>query len=42
MRVAVMIILLMQQRMAGAQFMQYGFVRVALAMFFEDGFTDHL
>src|ERR1035437_9108678 len=41
-RVAVMIILLMQQRMADAEFVQHGFVGVAFAVFFENGFTKHL
>jgi hypothetical protein len=42
MRVAVVIILLMQQRLADAQFVQHRFVRVALAVFFENGFAEHL
>ena len=41
-RIAVMIILLMQQGLAGAKLVQHGFVGVALAMFFENGFADHL
>ena len=41
MRIAVMIILLMQQRVADAEFVQHGFVGVALAVFFENGFADH-
>ena len=35
-----MIILLMQQRMAQTQFVKHGFVGVALAVFFENEFTD--
>ena len=37
-----MIILLMQQRMAQTQFVKHGFVGVALAVLFENGFADHL
>jgi len=37
-----MIILLMQQRVANPQFVQHGFVCIALAVLFEDGFADHL
>ena len=42
MRIAVMIIFLVQQRVAGAQFVQHGFVGVAFAVFFQNGFADHL
>ena len=42
MRVAVVIILLVQQRLADAQFVQHGFVGVALAVLFQDGFAEHL
>ncbi len=41
-RVAVMIILLVQQRLAHAQFVQHGLVRVALAVLFQNGLADHL
>ena len=41
MRVAVMIIFLMQQGVAGAQFVQHGFVGIAFAVFFQDGFAEH-
>ena len=42
MRIAVMIIFLMQQRMADAEFMQHGFIGVTFAVFFQDGFADKL
>ena len=41
MRIAVMIIFLVQQGMANPKLMQDGFVGVALAVFFKNGFTDH-
>ena len=40
-RIAVMIIFLVQQGVAGAEFVQHGFVRVAFAVLFENGFADH-
>ena len=42
MRVAVVIIFLVQQRVANAEFVQHDFVGVAFAVFFENGFADHL
>ena len=42
MRIAVMVILLVQQRLADAQFVQHGFVRLALAVLFQDGLAEHL
>jgi hypothetical protein len=41
MRVAVMIIFLVQERVADAEFVDDGDVGVALAMFFENRFADH-
>ena len=41
MRITVRIILLPQQRLARAQFLQHGFVRVTLAVLFENGLADH-
>ena len=41
MRVAVMMIFLMQQCVTETECMQHGFIGVALAMFFQDGFPDH-
>ena len=41
MRIAVMIIFLMQQRVANAEFMQHSFIGVAFAMFLKNGFADH-
>src|SRR5665213_21537 len=40
MRITMMVILLMQQRVAQTQFMQNNFVRVTLAMLFQNGFAD--
>ena len=37
-----MIIFLMQQRVADAELVQHGFVGVALAVFFQNGFAEHL
>ncbi len=42
MRIAVVIILLVQQRLVQAQFVQYGFVRIAFPVFLQNGFTNHL
>ncbi len=42
MRIAVMIILLVQQRVPGAQLVQDGFVGIAFAVFFQNGLSDHL
>jgi hypothetical protein len=42
MRIAVMIILLVEERILQAQLMENHFVRVALTMFFENRFADHL
>ena len=36
-----MIIFLMQQRVTQTELVQYGFVGVAFAVFFENGFADH-
>ena len=36
-----MIIFLMDEHLAEAQFVEDGFVGVAFAVFFEDGFADH-
>src|SRR5206468_3029256 len=40
--VAVVIILLMQEGLVEPQFMQHGFVGLALAMLFENGFAEHV
>ena len=40
MRIAVMIIFLMQKRVTDAEFVQHSFVGVALAVLFENGFAD--
>ena len=42
MRVTVMVIFLMQQRVTNAEFVQDSFVGVAFAVFLENGFADHL
>ena len=36
-----MIIFLVQQRVADAEFVQHGFVGVAFAVFFQNGFAEH-
>ena len=41
-RVGVVIILLVQQRMANPQLVQHRFVRVALAVFLQNGLANHL
>ena len=42
MRVTVMIVLLVQQRFGQAQLVQHGLVGFALAVFFQDGFAQHV
>ena len=41
MRIAVLIIFLVQQGLADAEFVENGLVGVALAVFFQNGFADH-